>query len=113
MTRFTLEEPHECEPPPIKGSRFPAWIQPVSTEESALAFVQKVRRAHPGARHCAWAFTLDTGSCRSSDDGEPGGSAGRPILAQLEGASLVDTCLVVVRYSSGIKLAPCVREVAA
>jgi len=102
--RSTLFAACEAEPPAIKGSRFPAFAISVSTEEACLAFVDEVRRLHPGARHCAWAYLLDDGGYRSSDDGEPGGSAGRPILARIEGAELVDVCVAVVRYSSGIKL---------
>lgn len=94
----------EFEGAPIKGSRFPAYAAPVVSEFDAHSFVQSIRVASPGARHCAWAYRLTAEDYRSSDDGEPGGSAGRPILAQLEGASLVGSCVVVVRFSSGIKL---------
>lgn len=103
-SRFTLLKPNESELPPIKGSRFPGFLSPTENEEQALAWVEEVRAAHPGARHCAWAYVLETGVYRFSDDGEPGGSAGRPILSQIEGACLVNVSLAVVRYSSGVKL---------
>ena len=103
-SRFTLSAPSSFEGPAIKGSRFPAFAQRIADEAEAASFVRSIREQHPGLRHCCWAYRLHDGAYRSSDDGEPGGSAGRPILAQLEGAQLVDACVAVVRYSGGIKL---------
>ena len=96
-TRFHL--------PPIKGSRFIATVAPVTTESAALATVRAVAAELSDARHHCWAFRLhDRSRCRSSDDGEPGGSAGRPILAQIEGHGLFDVVVVVTRYFGGVKL---------
>ena len=90
---------------PIKGSRFIASIFPVQTEEAAMAALNEVRGDFSDARHHCWAFLLrEDERSRSSDDGEPGGSAGRPILAQLVGHELSDLMVVVTRYFGGTKL---------
>ena len=92
--------------PKIKGSRFLAHVAPVADAEAALAHVQAVRKRHHTSRHVCWAYRLgDDGSeTRSSDDGEPSGSAGRPILAAIEGADLTWTCVTVTRWFGGTKL---------
>jgi len=76
--------------------------------EQAKAFIQQVKQQHPQARHHCWAYiaaapnnAIDIGC---SDDGEPSGTAGRPMLAQLQGANVGEICAVVTRYSGGIKL---------
>ena len=92
--------------PPIKGSRFVANLGPAATPEEAEAFIERVRAAEPGATHHCWAWRLGR-PCersRSSDDGEPGGSAGRPILMQLEGHGVTDVVCVVTRWFGGTKL---------
>ncbi len=90
----------------IKGSRFIGRAAPAEGEDEANALVEAARRDHPDARHHAWAWRLGPGSgrFRYSDDGEPSGSAGRPILAQLDGRELVNAAVVVVRYFGGTKL---------
>ncbi|MEM7160020.1 MAG: YigZ family protein [Myxococcota bacterium] len=94
---------HEIEP--IKGSRFLATVGPVSTEAEARAFVQGIAAEMPDATHHCWALRLARPSVeRAVDDGEPGGSAGRPILAALTGRDVVDACVVVTRYYGGTKL---------
>lgn len=92
--------------PKIKGSRFIADLAPVVTESAAAAFLASIRAAHPDARHhCfAWRLGRDGGDFRAGDDGEPSGTAGRPILRQLEGADVTDVVLVVTRYFGGTKL---------
>ena len=91
--------------PPIKGSRFFATAAPVRTEEEALALVTEVEAELSEARHHCWAFRLRAeGRTRCSDAGEPGGSAGRPILARLEGKDLSDAVVVVSRIYGGTKL---------
>lgn len=85
----------------VKRSRFLAHAAPVATEADTLAFFDAV--ADPGASHNCWAWRLD-GRHRSSDDGEPGGTAGRPILAVLEGRDLDGVMVVVTRYYGGINL---------
>lgn len=94
------------EVPKIKGSRFIADVAPVADEEQALAHVARVAAREHAARHVAWAYRLGaTGDVtRSSDAGEPSGSAGRPILAAIEGADLTYVCVTVTRYFGGTKL---------
>lgn len=90
----------------IKGSRFLAHLAPVASEEDALAFLERVRTEQRDASHHCWAWRIGhpDPTFRSGDDGEPSGSAGRPILAQLEGHDLSDLCVVVVRWFGGTKL---------
>ncbi len=96
----------ELESPPTKGSRFLARIAAAESAESAEAFVDRIRGADPDATHHCWAYRTGR-PCdrfRFSDDGEPGGSAGRPILQQIEGHGLTDTVCVVTRWYGGTKL---------
>lgn len=95
-TRFTLD--------PVKGSRFVATLGPARDEEEARALLDSVRAEWPNATHHCWAWRLADGRSRSSDDGEPGGSAGRPILAQIEGHEIDDAVVVVTRWYGGTKL---------
>ena len=89
-----------------KRSRFIAGIRPVHSEEEALAFVASARKTYWDARHNCFAYIIgDRGQLkRCSDDGEPQGTAGRPILDVLEGAHLTDAVCVVTRYFGGILL---------
>ncbi len=90
---------------PVKGSRFVALVAPASDEAAALAVLEEARARWPDASHHTWAFRLREGDrMRHSDDGEPGGSAGRPILAQIDGHDLVDVVAVVARWFGGTKL---------
>ena len=100
----TVTSAFEYTADPIKGSRFVALISPAQDTPTALAAVEAVRRRWPDATHHCWAFRLLDGTSRSSDDGEPGGSAGRPILAQIDGHEVVDVVIVVVRLYGGTKL---------
>ena len=88
------------------GSRFIALAYPVETEEEVKAIVAGLRKQYHDARHHCFAYRLGyKGNVfRSSDDGEPSGSAGRPILGQIDSAGLSDVLVVVVRYFGGIKL---------
>lgn len=92
----------------IKRSQFICYLQRVENEQDARAFIEEIRRLHPTARHHCTAFRLGGGSGdvqeRSSDDREPSGTAGKPMLAALRGADLVNVCAVVVRYFGGILL---------
>jgi len=103
---LTPAEEARYEPPPIKGSRFLASVAPVADEEQAAAYVERLRAEYDDARHVCFAWRLGpAGSLhRSSDAGEPSGSAGRPMLAQLEGHGVSDCVAVVVRYFGGVKL---------
>ncbi len=102
----TLAAPVRHEEPKVKGSRFLATLAPVATREEAEALVQRVRKELHDARHTCFAYRLgpDARDFRSSDDGEPSGSAGKPMLAQLEGAELTDVVAVVTRWFGGTKL---------
>lgn len=107
--------PHTFAPGPdvvveteIKRSRFLAALRRVESPESALAFVEEQRRLYPDARHHCWAFVVGDDQTaraeRSSDDGEPGGTAGIPMLQVLHHRDLVNVAVVVTRWFGGIKL---------
>lgn len=105
--RFTtLAAASRFEPDKIKGSRFIACVAPASTVEEAQAFVGTVREEFSDAGHVCFAWRLGAAGevTRSGDDGEPSGSAGRPILMQLEGHEVSDVVAAVVRYFGGVKL---------
>ena len=88
------------------GSRFIALAYPVETEDEVKEIVAGLKKEYHDARHHCYAYRLglDGGSWRANDDGEPSGSAGRPILGQIDSAGLSDVLVVVVRYFGGIKL---------
>lgn len=88
------------------GSRFISLVFPVETEEEVKRIVSDVRKEYHDARHHCYAYRLglDGDVWRASDDGEPAGSAGRPILSEIDSAGLKDILVVVVRYFGGIKL---------
>ncbi len=88
----------------VKGSRFLATLAPSSDEEQALRVVGEVRARHADASHHCWAFRLAGGRARTDDDGEPGSTAGPPILRHLDGAGLSDVVCVVSRWFGGTKL---------
>lgn len=107
--------PHTLAPGPdvvveteVKHSRFLAAVRRVDTADAALAFVDEQRRLYPDARHHCWAFVVgDDPSARaerSSDDGEPGGTAGIPMLQVLHHRDLVNVAVVITRWFGGIKL---------
>lgn len=100
----TLAAPHQVEIPKIKGSRFIADVAPVASEAEAKAFVESVRQVFPDASHHCWAWALAGDVVRSSDDGEPGGTAGEPILKRILGAELEAVAVVVTRWFGGTKL---------
>lgn len=87
-------------------SRFLAFAYPVSDEEEAKAIIKKVANEYHDARHACWAYMLghDRSRYQSSDNGEPSGTAGKPILGQINSLGLTDVLVVVVRYFGGIKL---------
>ena len=89
-----------------KKSRFIAAIAPAESEEEALAFIESVRKKHYDARHNCPAFIIGQNKelTRCSDDGEPSGTAGKPILEVLLGAGLTNTVVVVTRYFGGTLL---------
>ncbi len=89
-----------------KKSRFIATIVPVSSEEEAAAFIREMKKKYYDARHNCSAYIIDGEKKieRSSDDGEPGGTAGRPMLEVLQGEGLSNVCAVVTRYFGGTLL---------
>ena len=88
------------------GSRFIALAYPVETEEEVKEIVASLRKEYHDARHHCYAYRIGLKGdvWRASDDGEPSGSAGRPILGQIDSLELSDVLVVVVRYFGGIKL---------
>ena len=87
----------------IKKSRFIACVEPVTGREQALVRVAQLKAEHPDARHVCWAL-LAGGQSAANDDGEPGGTAGRPMLDVLRHQELQGVLATVVRYFGGIKL---------
>ena len=87
----------------IKKSRFIGCVQPVVDRAAALAIVDQLWREHPGARHVCWAL-MAGGQSAAVDDGEPGGTAGRPMLDVLRHQDLDGVLATVVRYFGGVKL---------
>ena len=88
-----------------KKSRFIASLVPVTDEESAVAHINAVKAANRKARHNVYAYILrESNISRYSDDGEPQGTGGVPVLEVLKGAGLTDVCVVVTRYFGGVLL---------
>lgn len=101
-----------------KRSRFISFAHPISSEEEAKDIIAAIRRKYYDARHVCYAYALGhdvwtedydpiargTAVVRANDDGEPGGSAGKPILGQLRARQLTNVLVAVVRYFGGVKL---------
>lgn len=88
-----------------KKSRFIGYVKPVHTQEEATEFINKIKSKHWDATHNVSAYVLkDNNIQRSSDDGEPSGTAGVPVLDVLLKENLVDVCVVVTRYFGGTLL---------
>ena len=87
-----------------KKSRFIGRVWPVDTEEEALAKIQEMKKKHYDATHNCWAYIIRDGAVRFSDDGEPGGTAGMPMLQVLQREGLYNAVCVVTRYFGGILL---------
>lgn len=88
-----------------KRSRFIGYSKPVKTEEEAVEFINKIKKEHWDARHNCYAYSIKNGGIkRYSDDGEPQGTAGVPILETLNKNDIVDAVVVVTRYFGGILL---------
>jgi len=100
---LTLAGPGEAQTR-IKASVFLATAWPVATEEEARELLAAREKAMWDANHHCSAWTLRGGASRANDAGEPGGSAGAPILAAIEGAGLVDVLVIVTRWFGGTKL---------
>lgn len=88
-----------------KRSRFIATLRHTETEEQAAEFINKIRSEYWDARHNCFAYSVENGAVkRFSDDGEPHGTAGKPILEVIEGAGITNTVIVVTRYFGGVLL---------
>ena len=85
-----------------KKSRFLGGVYPVTSEQEAKEILERVRRQHYDARHNCWCYILKSGQKRYSDDGEPQGTAGQPMLNVFERERVVDVLCVVTRYFGGI-----------
>ena len=103
---MSVANPAHAVSDPIKGSRFLGDIAPVTTEDEAQRFIQTIRNRESGANHHCYAWRLISGrpEYRTWDDGEPGGTAGLPILARIDGTQLLNVVIVVTRYFGGTKL---------
>lgn len=88
-----------------KKSKFISNVKPVATEEEALEYLAKIRSRYPDATHNVYAYVIDENNIfRYSDDGEPGGTAGMPVLDTIRKSGLVDVIVVVTRYFGGTLL---------
>ncbi|MCK4622062.1 MAG: YigZ family protein [Desulfuromonadales bacterium] len=92
----------------VERSRFISSVEPVSSPEDALAFVARIKQEFPDANHNCWAYLIGPPGSSDriglSDDGEPHGAAGKPMLTVLQHGSVGDIAVVVTRYFGGIKL---------
>ncbi|AXF01039.1 IMPACT family protein [Paraburkholderia hospita] len=102
MPTFTLPSALQAELD-IRKSRFIAYAIPVADRDAAMGELRRLREAHPTATHVCWAL-LAGGQSGMSDDGEPSGTAGRPILEVLRHHDLDGVLAAVVRYYGGVKL---------
>jgi len=106
-TYFVPEREHSIEVE-VKKSRFIACGQCVVDRPEAMAFLQAVKEAYPNARHYCWAYLVGDPASASNagmnDDGEPSGTAGKPILNVIQHKKIGNVMVVVVRYFGGIKL---------
>ncbi len=102
--RITVKGPVECEIIE-KKSRFIANLSPVCDEKSAMEFISEIKRKYADATHNVFAYYIDHGTyARYSDDGEPQGTAGMPVLNSLKMSGITDVAIVVTRYFGGILL---------
>ena len=90
----------------VNKSRFIGYAAPCETEEEALAFLNSIRQKHKDATHNCYAYVIgqNAGIMRYSDDGEPGGTAGMPIMEVIKAQGVVNCCVVVTRYFGGVLL---------
>jgi len=104
-TYNTIEKPSMAEFKD-RGSRFIAYAYPVGDTVDVKSRLQQVKKEHPKAEHHCYAYRLgvDGLQFRAGDDGEPSGSAGRPILGQIDSKGLTNTAVIVVRYFGGTLL---------
>ena len=87
-----------------KRSRFLGRVWPVESEEEARAYIEETKKRHYDARHNCWCWRLKDGPERYSDDGEPQGTAGQPMLNVFQREEVTNVCCVVTRYFGGVLL---------
>ena len=99
---FSIDKPSVAEFKD-RGSKFVAYAYPVSTAEEFKQYLQALKKEHPKAVHHCFAYRMGTdgNNFRVSDDGEPSGSAGRPILGQIDSKEVTNVAVIVVRYFGG------------
>lgn len=103
MSKILLE--HVSAEIKVKKSIFICNLNPVNTRQEALDYVNRIRKEHYNATHNCYAYIADNGKYEHfSDDGEPSGTAGRPMLAVLNGSGIVNAAAVVTRYFGGVLL---------
>lgn len=103
---LTISKPLRAAELKVVGSRFIADLYPVSTKEEVESYLERIRKEFYDATHHCYAFRLGANAelTRAADDGEPSGTAGKPILMVLEGAKLTNVLCIVTRYFGGTKL---------
>lgn len=87
-----------------KRSRFLGYVKPVESEEAARDFIAEIKKKHYDARHNCWCYIIRGGAERYSDDGEPQGTAGIPMLEVMRKAEITNAVCVVTRYFGGVLL---------
>lgn len=102
---YTIDKPSFAEFKD-RGSRFLAYAHPIESVDEFKGILQQLKKEHPKAAHHCFAYRLgnDKNNFRVNDDGEPSGSAGRPILGQIDSKELTNTAVIVVRYFGGTLL---------
>ena len=105
LSYVTVAE-QSCEEIVINKSRFIGYAAPCETEEQALSFLQSIRDEHKTATHHCYAYIIGENASvmRYSDNGEPAGTAGMPIMDVMRNKGIVNCCIVVVRYFGGVLL---------
>lgn len=107
MSRFQLIAPvkHTLE---IKKSQFITWLFPIESKEHTKLWLEQAKSEYPDARHHCWAYIMgdspNTMTAAMSDDGEPSGTAGKPMLNVLQHKPVSNVMVIVIRYFGGIKL---------
>lgn len=106
MTSYKTLQKEACDEFTVNKSRFIGYACPCETEEEALAFLRKIREKHRDATHNCYAYVIgaNAGIMRYSDDGEPGGTAGLPMMEVIKNRGVVNCCIVVTRYFGGVLL---------
>ena len=107
MTRFTLD--NVCKNTlEIKKSQFITWLIPINDKQEAKEYIQQAKSEYPDARHHCWAYIMGANpnsmTAAMSDDGEPSGTAGKPMLNVLQHKPVDNVMAIVIRYFGGVKL---------